>query len=139
MSDATKLLHAVNAGIQDVLKGYESLKERAEAEIQGVARDLDAMHRRHAGEIGARLATLGEDADDGTLRGTINQAVTAVRDWVGSLDADALAFVRKGEELCLANYEAALEEDAVLDPTDRQMIERQAGEIRTKVAALSAT
>ena len=65
--------------------------------------------------------------------------MTAVRDRVGSLDADALAFVRKGEEPCLANGEAALAEDAVLDPSDRQMIERRAGEIRAKVAALSAT
>ena len=138
MSDAsTASLHAVNAGIHDVLDGFETLKDRAETEIVGIAQDLDAMHRRHAGEIAARLSALGEATDDGTIRGTVNKIATTLRDWTGSLDADALSFVREGEELCLANYDEALENmDAAADSEDREMIARQAAEIRAKIAAL---
>ena len=137
MADVTKSLHLVNSGIHDVLSGYEALKDRAEPEIMGIARDLEAMHRRHADEIAARLRALGEDTDDGTVRGTVNKVATTLRDWVGSLDADALGFVRQGEELCLKNYDGALDDwDAAAAPEDRAIVQKQADEIRSKIATL---
>ena len=140
MADVTKSLHLVNSGIHDVLDGYATLKDRAEPEIMGIARDLEDLHRRHQSEIAARLRAHGEDTDDGTVRGTVNKVVTTLRDWVGSLDADALSFVRKGEELCLKNYDAALEDwDAATAPEDRAVVQKQADELRSKVATLPAS
>ena len=134
---AITALHEVNSGIQDVLAGYETLKSRAEPEIMDVARDMDALHRQHGGEIAVRLTAHGEDTDDATVRGTVNKVATTLRDWVGSLDEDALSFVRQGEEQLLAVYDAALEAwDAGTSPEDRAIVARQAGEIRAKIAAL---
>ena len=134
---AITALHQVNSSIQDVLAGYETLKDRAEPEIMNVARDMDALHRRHAGEIAARLAALGEDTDDATIRGTVNKVATTLRDWVGSLDEDALSFVKQGEEQLLLVYDAALEAwDAGTLPEDRATVAAQASEIRSKIAAL---
>ncbi len=140
MSDPpTTELHQVNSGIEDVLSGYETLKERAEAEIMDVARELDTLHRKHAAEIGARLVAYGEGTDDGSIRGTVNQAATTLRDWVGSLDRDALSFVRQGEEMLLGVYDAVLESwDAGKAPEDRAVVAKQAEEVRSRVAALPA-
>ncbi len=140
MTDTTiAALHDVNAGIHDVLSGYETLEERAEPEIMGIARELDALHTRHAAEIAARLAAHGEDADDGTIRGTVNKVATTLRDWAGSLDADALSFVRRGEEMLLDTYETALEGwDVGSGPQDRQLLMAQAAEIRDRIATLPA-
>lgn len=128
---AIAALHDVNAGIRDVLSGYETLKDRARPEILDVARGLDAMHRGHAAEIASRLGAHGEDADDATVRGTVNKIATTLRDWTGDLDADALSFVRQGEEMLLGVYEAALEGwdgDTALE--DHRLIAKQAAEIR---------
>ena len=136
MPDTKTALHQVNSGIQDVLSGFETLKERAEPEIMGIARDLDALHRRHAAEVQARLAAMGEDTDDATIRGTVNKVATTVRDWVGSLDEDALSFVRQGEEMLLGVYDAALSAWTGEDGEDRRIVAAQADELRTQVAAL---
>ena len=91
MSDTpTGALHPANSGIADVLSGFETLKDRADATIMDVVRDLEALHRAHAEAIASRLVAHGEDADDGSLRGTLSEVMTTLRDWAGSLDADAL-------------------------------------------------
>ena len=136
MADPKTALHQVNSGIQDVLSGFETLKERAEPEIMGVANELDALHRRHAAEIQARLAAMGEDTDDATIRGAVNKAVTTMRDWLGTLDADALSFVRQGEEMLLGVYDAALSAWTGEDEESRRVVAAQADELRARTAAL---
>lgn len=75
-------LHQVQTGIEDVLAGYDTMMDRAEPEILPVILDLVSMHQRHASEVGTRLNGLGERSDDeGSMRGTVNQAAVTVRDW----------------------------------------------------------
>ncbi|WP_308917983.1 DUF2383 domain-containing protein [Jannaschia sp. LMIT008] len=134
---AVSALHSVNSAINDVLSGYETLKDRAQSEILGIARDLDALHRQHAAAIQARLAAHGEATDDGSVRGTVNKAATTLRDWVGSLDADALSFVRMGEEMLLGVYDSALKNwDAADGPEDRALVAEQHAELDARVKAL---
>ena len=134
---ALTALHQVNSGIQDVLAGYETLKERASPQIMDVARDMDALHRRHEDEITTRLSALGEDTDDATVRGTVNKIATTLRDWAGGLDKDALSFVKQGEEQLLAVYDAALKAwDGSALTEERAIVARQADEIRSKIAGL---
>ncbi len=141
MSDAVRTaLHQVNSGVEDVLSGYETLLARAEPEIRPIAADLDAMHRRHAAELHGRLASLGEGTDDGSIRGTLNKAVTTLRDWATGLDERALSTVRRGEEMLLGVYEAALEAiPAGEAAAERAMLAAQADELRAKVATLPAS
>ena len=138
MADAPiTALHQVNSGILDVLSGYETLKDRADPEILPTAREMEDLHRRHQSDIAARLRAHGEDTDDGTLRGTVNKVATTLRDWAGSLDRDALSFVRQGEEMLLAVYDAALEAwPAAEAPEDRALVARQADELRARALAL---
>ena len=138
MADAAiTALHQVNSGIQDVLSGYETLKNRADPEIMDTAREMDELHRRHASEIAARLRAHGEDTDDSTIRGTVNKVATTLRDWAGGLDKDALSFVRQGEEQLLAVYDAALEAwDAGTAPDDRSVVSSQANELRQRIQQL---
>ena len=132
---AQDALHQINSGIRDVLSGFETLLQKASPEIMGTATHLKSLHERHRAEVTAKLAALGEDTDDGSIRGTVNKVATTLRDWAGGLDADALSFVRQGEEQLLAVYDAALEAwDG--DADGRAIAEKQAGELRTEIATL---
>ena len=132
---AQDALHQINSGIRDVLSGFETLIEKGAAEIMPIARDLQSMHQRHMGEVTAKLAAAGEATDDGSVRGTVNKVATTLRDWAGGLDADALSFVRQGEEMLLGVYDAAL--DAWDGDADaRATAEAQREELRTAVAGL---
>ena len=130
-------LHQVNSGIQDVLAGYETLKQRAAPTIMDTAREMESLHQRHAGEIASCLTKHGEDTDDATVRGTVNKIATTLRDWAGGLDEDALSFVRQGEEQLLAVYDAALKAwDAGTVAEDRAVVAKQADELRARIASL---
>ncbi|MBM2575200.1 DUF2383 domain-containing protein [Jannaschia sp. Os4] len=135
---AQDALHQINSGIRDVLSGFETLLQKGAPEIMPVATKLKAMHERHAAEVAAKLAALGEDTDDGSVRGTVNKIATTLRDWAGGLDRDALSFVRQGEEMLLGVYDAAL--DAWDGDADaKTTAERQRAELKTEIAALPAT
>lgn len=134
---ATLALHQINSGIRDVLMGFETLIARGDPEILPVARDLQAMHQRHADAVSARLAALGEATDDASLRGNVNKAVTTLRDWVGGLDADALSFVRRGEEMLVGVYEGAMETwPTGADPESHDLAKDQFKELMAATAAL---
>ena len=130
-------LHNVNSGILDVLEGYDTLRQKAAPDLLAATRDLEAMHRRHQADVAARLAALGEETDDGTVRGKVNRAVTTVRDWLGGLDGGAAGTVRTGEDLLLGVYDAALSAwPAGGAADDHALIQGQAAELRAAVAAL---
>ena len=57
----------VNAGIQEVLSGYETLKEQGGPGILPLARELEALHTRHAAEIAFLLAALGEAIEESMI------------------------------------------------------------------------
>ena len=131
-------LQNVNAGIQDVLSGYETLKEQGRPGILPLIRELEALHTRHAAEIASLLGTLGEAVVEGMIQGIVNTASTTLRDWIGSLDADALSFVRRGEEMLLSTYETELESwDDDSGQQERQLLMAQVAEIRSQIAVIS--
>ena len=130
-------LHDVNTAIEDILSGYATLVDRADAVILPLVRDLESLHRRHATEIQARLAVIGEDTDDGSVRGVINKMVTTVKDWTSDLDSAVLPTVRNGEELLLSVYDSVIETGGTDVPAaDRDMVARQAMEVREKIVML---
>jgi hypothetical protein len=133
----TSALHQVHTAIQDVLAGYAALKERGKDAILPVARDFEAMHRRHAAEIEALVAERGEECGGESIRSTVNKVAVTLLDWTGSLDAGARPVVGTGEELLLEVYDAALEGWVTkADDEGQEAIARQARDIRAKVAEL---
>lgn len=139
MADADlSALQRVHTGTKDVLAGYETLEDRAEPEIQSVVQDLKSMHQRHASDLERRLASLGEPSDDGkSIQGTVNQATVTLRDWVTTLDEDALSFVRDGEEQLMEIYDKAIQNlSADGDPETGSVLKSQYDEIGSKVRQL---
>lgn len=134
-------LHQVRTGIEDVLSGYETLEERAEAEILPVVRKLNEMHLRHSAELQSRLDAIGDRAEDGgSIRGAVNKAVVTMRDWVSDLDADALPFIRDGEERLIGIYDDALEKsDGHGDLDSSRLLTTQRQQVREQKDRLPAS
>ena len=75
---------------------------------------------------------------EGMIQGTVNTASTTLREWIGSLDADALSFVRRGEEMLLSTYKTELESwDDGSGRQERQLLMAQVAEIRSQIAVIS--
>ena len=135
---ARSALQQVQTGIKDVLAGYETLADRAEPEILPIVGDLKSMHYRHLADLEARLGRSGQQADDGaSLRGSVNKAVVALRDWMSTLDRNALSFVRDGEERLMSIYDDAIRDlPAAEDPENHRLLTGQKQEIGDRVRQL---
>lgn len=137
---ASSALHDVQTAIKDVLAGYDTLEERAEPEILPIVRKLKDMHHRHSTDIARHLTDLGEHADDeASIRGSVNKAVVAMRDWVSDLDADALSFVRDGEERLMGIYDDALNDAGDTGDFEcRRLLSTQRQQIKAQTDQLPA-
>lgn len=135
---ATEALHDVHTATNDVLKGYREMAQRAEPEIQAVIRRLTDMHQRHAAEQEAELVRLRDAGmEDASVQGTVNKVVVVLRDWLSTLDKDALPAVRMGEESVRDEYGKALEDSHVRgDPSVLALLTKQNDMIRREIARL---
>lgn len=137
-TSAIDALHDIHTATNDVLKGYREMSARAEPEIQSVIRRLTDMHERHAAEQAAELVGL-QDApkDDSSLQGTVNKVVVMLRDWLSSVDRDALPAVRSGEESLRDKYVEALGDAQVAGHTSiAALLSTQLDSINGEIARL---
>jgi hypothetical protein len=92
----------------DVLAGYETMLDRAEAGFRPVVQRFVDLHRRHA-DVLARI--LSEEAraepGDGTLMGTVNRMVVATRALVDTIDEGRMNAIRRGEAHVMDAFKAA--------------------------------
>ncbi len=139
-TDTSQVLHTIHTATNDILSGYDTMVERAEAEILPIVEDLQRMHRDHATQQENWLARFSETgADDESFRGSINQAVVTIRDWISGLDEDSLTAVRDGEQKLMDIYDATMADWTVDGDTDiSDGLTKQFGEIEDKVEELPA-
>lgn len=135
---AIDALHEVHTATNDVLKGYREMSARAQPEIQMVMRRLTDLHERHAAEQSAELARLRDSGkDDSSVQGTVNKMVVILRDWLASLDRDALPAVRDGEESLREKYDEALSDIEVANhPSVSALLRTQVSQINGEIARL---
>jgi Domain of unknown function (DUF2383) len=93
----------------DALKGYVKMVEKAEPEFRPVAQLFHDLHARHAAAIARLLSTMGVTVDpEGSLMGTINEAVVGLRAVFDEIDADVLSSIRNGEDHVLDAFDEVL-------------------------------
>lgn len=108
--DGRTELSNLHTRIVDAAKGHDEASGLAEdAVLSALFRDLRDQHRRHAGELAARMMARGIEPDpDGSFLQYVHKAILNVRSVVGGLDEDALPGIRDGEERILELYDDAL-------------------------------
>ncbi len=123
-------LHQTHTATNDVMKGYDTMLERAEPEIRGIISGLANMHRAHAAELETRLAALGDSGEcDTSFRGSVNAAAVTLRDCVTGLDEGSLDAVERGEKALLDFYNDALQDWSSHDDLQtHELLEEQHGD-----------
>jgi len=137
--DTRHVLHQIHTATNDVITGYDTMIERAEPEIRSILTELNAMHLRHAADQETRLSALGDSGqDDDSWRGSLNEAVVTLRDWVTGLDENALEAVQRGEQALLDIYDNAMEDwPAGTAPDVSQTLTDQYHEIEAKMGKIA--
>lgn len=106
MIDALVTLHTRSI---DSRMGYEKMVEKAEPEFRPTVQSFHNLHADHASVIARILADKGYSSDDeGSIMGSINRAVVAVRSFFDDVDADLMAAIHDGEQHVLAAFSDAL-------------------------------
>ncbi|TVR43641.1 MAG: DUF2383 domain-containing protein [Rhodobacteraceae bacterium] len=105
-----ELLAEVHTRLVDTISGFEKVTEKAEPEFRPVAEEFLEMHRRHEAELAAHLASLGHEPQaDGSIFGTVNRAVVALRSWFEDVSENIMDRITQGERHLIEAYDAARE------------------------------
>jgi uncharacterized protein (TIGR02284 family) len=108
-TDEAQPLIAVYNRTVDSVKGYTKMVEKAEPSFRDTAERFRALHARHAGDLERILADLGIKAKaDGSMMGTINQAVVTFRAFFDHIDEDVMDQVGSGEDWVLKAFDEAI-------------------------------
>lgn len=123
----------VHTRVVDVIRGYEELVERAEPELEPLARRMTAMHRSHHEQLHVAMEARGHPPDDdGSFMGLMQENVIRVRSWIDDLDRDVIPRIRKGEEQLIELYDEVIEAAPAGD-RDRAVLEEQRAELAAEV------
>lgn len=132
-TDTVSALSDLMTDLADVIRGYDTMRERAEPDLAPFVERLYAMHQSHAAAIAVHLEKMGGRPEDaGSMMGAVHVAVATARDWFGALDASARDEIIRGEERLVDSYTTAI--GAVeTDPELSRLLEEQRAAIRHTV------
>ena len=120
-AQALTLLHD---RVVDSVKGYAKVVEKAEPAFRDTAERFRALHARHAEDLARLLGDLGIDSDSqGTMMGTVHQAVVTFRAFFDDIDEDVMDQMRSGEDWILKAFDDAIaeQESTAAEPKLRAM------------------
>ncbi|MGR3513515.1 MAG: DUF2383 domain-containing protein [Paracoccaceae bacterium] len=124
--------------LSDVIRGYEEMEKRAEAELLPAVQALKARHESDAAEILELLEeTGGRPENTGSMMGVVHEAVATARDWFGGLDGSALDAIIDGEENVLEQYKSALPH-VHAQPEIHDVVVRQRDALESEIETLKA-
>lgn len=137
-TDSVKALSDLTTDIVDVIKGYETMRERAEPDLLSAVERLHALHAAHCTALMNHLAAMGGNpGDTGSVMGAVHTAVATARDWFGALDGAALDGILDGERRLIESYTTALSV-AHEDRGVVALLEEQRAALRSEIVALRA-
>ena len=95
----------------DSVKGFAKMVEKAEPSFRATAARFGALHDSHVDRLAGLLAAQGMMPDaDGSIMGTVNQAVVSFRALFDDIDEGVMDQVRSGEDWVLKAFDAAIAE-----------------------------
>lgn len=137
-TSALEALSQVVTDLKDATRGYETMMDRAEDDLQPIANRLHALHTAHVAALSPHLKALGGDTDnEGSAMALVHSSVATVRDWFGALDQSALPQILDGEQLIVDSYTAAI---VATDASSALsgLLEDQRAAVRQQIIALQA-
>lgn len=136
--DPTAALSDLSTDLTDIIKGYEVMEDRGDADLQPIARRFHALHEAHAAELLNALETMGGHPEDaGSMMGAVQTAVVHARDWIDKLDLSALSGLIDGEERLLDTYDDVIATVGA-DHMAHDLLVSQRDTLRNHVEALKA-
>ena len=104
-------LASLHVTLVDAIKGYQTMMEKSQPELQASIQPFATLHQRHAEELAGILRESGISPDqDGSFMSAVHKVVVSARAMFNDLDNDALPSVVKGEELIVSEYRNVLAE-----------------------------
>ena len=95
----------------DSVKGFAKMVEKAQPSFRATAARFRALHASHVSRLAGLLADQGVAPDaDGSILGTVNQAVVSFRAFFDEIDEDVMDQVRSGEAWILKAFDKAIAE-----------------------------
>lgn len=95
----------------DSVKGFATMVEKAEPSFRATAARFRALHAGHVDRLAGLLAAKGMMLDaDGTVMGTVNQAVIGFLAVFDDIEEGVMDQVRSGEDWVLKAFDAAIAE-----------------------------
>lgn len=117
----------------DTLEGYDALTERAEPDFRSIAEEFQTLHRKHEAGVARLLASLGHDpGGDGSVFGTVNRAVVALRSWFDDIGHNVLDALVQGEKHVLEGFDEAIAASPSIER--RGVLEAMRGELTALLA-----
>lgn len=125
--------------VADIINGYETMIERAEADLQPYVQRLHALHKTHETRLLQCLADKGSRPENpGSVMSAVHETVATARDWFGKLDESALEGIIDGEERLIARYrETARETEDV--PSLHEVVVDQQVALSSQVDAIKTS
>jgi hypothetical protein len=106
-----KALIALYDRTVDSAKGFAKMVEKAEPSFLDTAEKFRSLHARHAGDLARMLSEHGVETEaDGTIMGTVNEAVITFRAFFDEIDEDLMDQVRSGERWVQSAFDDAIAE-----------------------------
>lgn len=135
-NDPTAAVSQLATDIADIIKGYEVMEEKADADLRVVAQRLHALHEAHAAELLTALEDMGGHPENtGSMMGAVHQAVATARDWFDALDGSAIPQIVSGEERLLSSYDRALG-TALPQPELEDLLLQQRSTVKSQIEPL---
>ncbi len=107
--DSLEALTRLHRLSMDTRRGFEKMVEKAEVDFQPTAERFNALHGRHVARLNNMVRAIGGLPEtDGSVMGTVNSAVVALRAVLDAIDTDVMDRVRSGEESVLAGFDGAI-------------------------------
>jgi uncharacterized protein (TIGR02284 family) len=100
----------------DSLKGFSKMVEKAEPSFRDIAEKFRSLHARQAVALARFLADKGVEVDgDGSIMGTVNEAVVTFRAFFDDIDEDVMDQIRSGEDWVQNAFDEAIAEQDISD------------------------
>ncbi len=133
---AKDAVQQVATDVADVIRGYDTMLNRAEDDLKPMIERLHTMHVAHYNILTPHLEAMGLNRSDaGSAMGLVHSTVATVRDWAGALDQSALPQILDGERMIVDTYTNAI---GATDPGSalNRVLEDQRAAVRAQIAAL---
>ena len=93
----------------DTRRGFEKMVEKADPSFLPIAQRFVALHTRHVARLDVMVREMGAVPDAaGSVMGTLNRAVVALRAVFDAIDADVMVQIRQGEDAVLEAFDRAI-------------------------------